>query len=243
MLLVLARAPRPSASKVLREAQSRHERLQAGACGADAAVKYYKALLPQQIGKGMAWCEVKLRSIIRARIVAGMGAVFEPPTLAELKVWRKANGHSESRRVALPPRPPLELPHEIERAGEESEESGFSSEEEGEDEDDEEEEGGGEDDVEGEEEAEDEQMADEEGEDEEEEDLWALGYREVQRRLKVRGLGATGPMDELVPRLQVALDAEAEEAAEEKEGEEEEEESGDEYADPNDSLFLSRRFA
>ena len=83
-----------------------------------------------------------------------------------------------------------------------------------------------------------------------EEGLWALGYREVQRRLKALGQSARGPMDELVPRLQVALASEEdeEEEGEEagKEAEEVDEEEGEEdeaerdrIADPNDSLFLS----
>ena len=97
-------------------------------------VKYYKALLPQQIGKGMAWCEVKLRSIIRARIIAGMGDVLAPPTLEELREWRKANGDSDRRRFATPVKAPLELPPEITHDGEESDESGHSRESEQEEE-------------------------------------------------------------------------------------------------------------
>ena len=199
-------------------------------------VKYYKALLPQQIGKGMAWCEVKLRSIIRARIVAEAGDVFAPITMEELKSQRKASGDSNRRRFKLPPGPPLVLPPEIPCDGAESEESGCEEEEEEGEE------------MEEEEEEEEEDMEEAgDGEEEGEEDLWALGYREVQRRLRQRSLPATGPMDVLVPRLQLALLDEAEGDGDDEEGEEEEEseEEGDEgeglrFADPNDLIFRSQ---
>jgi hypothetical protein len=142
-------------------------------------VKYYKALLPQQIGKGPAWYEVKLRSIIRARIGAGFGNVFAPPTMDELKEDRKASGDSKRRRFKLPPKPPLDMPPAITYDGEESDESGFSSDEEEEGEEGEEE-GGEEGGEEGE--GEDAAMADGDAE-----NLWELEYREVQRRLKALG--------------------------------------------------------
>jgi hypothetical protein len=173
-------------------------------------VKYYKALLAQQVGKGIAWCEVKLRSIIRTRIIANMGNALAPPTMEELQEWRKANGHSDSRRVSLPPRPPLDLPPPITFDGEESDESGLSEEEEEEEEDlatlsneslkdklrakelstsgnkkelverlqQAEDDGGDDDESGGEEDAV--MLQETDGE----ENLWALSYRDVQRRLK-----------------------------------------------------------
>jgi hypothetical protein len=178
-------------------------------------VKYYKALLAQQIGKGMAWCEVKLRSIIRARIVAGFGDALAKPTMAELKEDRKTSGDSMSRRFKMPEKPPLELPPIIQNDGEESDESGVWSEEE------------------------EEEYVDA-IEEEEGEDLWAVPYREIQRRLKELGQLAVGPKDELVPRLQMALEAKDAEECEEEGEESEKGEEGEEGEEGTNDAILRK---
>ena len=254
----------------LRQRLLRHyQMLRVANAAGEEWVKYYKALLPQQIGKGLAWCEVKLRSIIRARIVAEVGEILAPPTLDELRAQRKANGDILQRRFASPPKPPLTLPPELTYDGEESDESGHSE--------DEEDEAGDEDlstltvprlkellgakglSKAGKKEelitrlqAEDDEADDDEGGGEEdamqegEEAPSTLDYRELQQQLKALQQPATGSRDELVRRLEMAREQAADDADEAAEGEggdgDGDGNGGEQEArvvDPNDQVFLS----